>query len=402
MYEATSTTPSHTCDYWYDSDGNIVRRQIDGSFNTKVIEVVDNCNPSGYSQVLEEFIQPNNGQFGLNRVYNYGLGLISQQQFDTNSLLPTTLSYYGYDGHGNVRFLLDINGSITDTYTYDAFGNLIGSTGSTPNDYLYCGLQYDTISGTYNNRARRMFTPLGRFTSMDTYAGNNQDPLSLHKYLYGADNPVNMVDPTGHDFGDFDINLGSIFGPISSLLYAGINSPSLIGQAQNFISSLGAFTPMATGGNRIAAIVFGETGTIVPQLKKGLTTNNGNPSNWDTSSWASLNGAREGIAEIANYGKRKLSPPVFPNPTTPVQTEQWQSCVYAAGLAQGKTSADSVFIWPSDDGKVPTKKPLHTGGGSWYYDYKPHAAVGPFRCVGGGDVPIGNKIYIFFYSGVPL
>jgi hypothetical protein len=224
----------------------------------------------------------------------------------------------------------------------------------------------------------------------------------VHKYLYAADDPVNNEDPSGNDYGSFDINLGSIFGPISSLLYAGINSPSLIGQAQNFISSLGAFTPMATGGNRIAAIVFGETATIVPQLKKGLTTNNGNPSNWDTSSWASLNGAREGIAEIANYGKRSLSPPVFPNPTTPVQTEQWQSCVYAAGLAQGKTSADSVFIWPSDNGKVPTKHPLHTGGGSWYYDYKPHAAVGPFRCVGGGDVPIGNNIYIYFYTGVPL
>jgi hypothetical protein len=35
---------------------------------------------------------------------------------------------------------------------------------------------------------------------MDTYAGNNEDSLSLHKYLYGADNPVNMVDPNGHDY----------------------------------------------------------------------------------------------------------------------------------------------------------------------------------------------------------
>jgi hypothetical protein len=32
---------------------------------------------------------------------------------------------------------------------------------------------------------------------MDSYAGNNEDPLSLHKYVYGADNPVNMVDPSG-------------------------------------------------------------------------------------------------------------------------------------------------------------------------------------------------------------
>ena len=34
---------------------------------------------------------------------------------------------------------------------------------------------------------------------MDTYAGNNENPLSLHKYLYGADDPVNRIDPSGHD-----------------------------------------------------------------------------------------------------------------------------------------------------------------------------------------------------------
>src|ERR1022692_388846 len=37
----------------------------------------------------------------------------------------------------------------------------------------------------------------GRFWTMDTYAGNNEAPLSLHKYLYGADNPVNCIDPSG-------------------------------------------------------------------------------------------------------------------------------------------------------------------------------------------------------------
>lgn len=39
----------------------------------------------------------------------------------------------------------------------------------------------------------------GRFWTMDSYAGDSEDPLSLHKYLYVANNPVNMVDPSGHD-----------------------------------------------------------------------------------------------------------------------------------------------------------------------------------------------------------
>jgi YD repeat-containing protein len=34
-------------------------------------------------------------------------------------------SYYLYDGHGSVRALADTSGNVTDTYDYDAFGNLI-------------------------------------------------------------------------------------------------------------------------------------------------------------------------------------------------------------------------------------------------------------------------------------
>ncbi|MGH7980279.1 MAG: RHS repeat-associated core domain-containing protein, partial [Limisphaerales bacterium] len=149
--------------------------------------------------------------------------------------------------HGNVRFLMDTNGNITDTYTYDAFGNLLNSTGSTPNDYLYCGLQYDTVSGLYNNRARRMFAPLGRFTTMDTFAGNNEDPLSLHKYLYAADDPVNKTDPTGHDYDAFDINMASIFNYVITSMGDAVpaeETPGLNGPAHIVTSGaiVGGFT----------------------------------------------------------------------------------------------------------------------------------------------------------------
>ena len=63
-----------------------------------------------------------------NRSYTYGLFLISQRLAASSS----QLSYYGYDGHGSVRFLMDKTGSVTDRYDYDAFGNLISQTGSTP------------------------------------------------------------------------------------------------------------------------------------------------------------------------------------------------------------------------------------------------------------------------------
>jgi len=49
------------------------------------------------------------------------------------------------------------------------------------------------------SRARYFNPGTGRFWTMDTDEGDNEDPLSLHKYLYGRDNPVNRIDPSGHD-----------------------------------------------------------------------------------------------------------------------------------------------------------------------------------------------------------
>jgi len=34
---------------------------------------------------------------------------------------------------------------------------------------------------------------------MDTYEGDDENPLSLHKYLYASGNPVNRIDPSGND-----------------------------------------------------------------------------------------------------------------------------------------------------------------------------------------------------------
>ncbi len=175
----------------YDGDGNRASKKVGG---TTTYYLVDDRNPSGYAQVLEEWTSA--GTPALNCVYNYGLALISQRQVSSG-----TVSYYGYDGHGSTRFLLNTSGSITDTYAYDAYGLQTTSTGTTPNSYLYCGQQWDSDLGLYYNRARYLNPNTGRFWTMDTYEGNNEDPLSLHKYVYGTDDPVNLVDPSGHDGG---------------------------------------------------------------------------------------------------------------------------------------------------------------------------------------------------------
>jgi RHS repeat-associated protein len=183
------TAPGSVVRIFYDAFGNRVAKTVNGITTRYLVE--DDVNPTGYPQVLEETV---NGV--VERVYTYGLQRIGQYQFVTSTWTP---SFYGYDGAGSVRQLTNAVGAVTDTYDYDAFGNKVGSTGTTPNNYLYRGEQYDPDLGLYYLRARYYNPTTGRLMSRDPYDGNKIIPISLHKYLYAGSNPVNYVDPRGRE-----------------------------------------------------------------------------------------------------------------------------------------------------------------------------------------------------------
>jgi RHS repeat-associated protein len=192
----------------YDGDGNRVAKTVSG-VTTQYL--VDALNPTGYSQVVEEVV---NGT--VTRQYTYGLQRIDENQFVSGAWTP---SFYGYDGGGNVRQLTNSAGVVTDAYEYDAFGNSFAKTGSTPNNYLYRGEQYDPDLGLYYLRARYYNAATGRFTSRDPEDGKAADPKTLHKYLYAGGDPINAVDPTGRDlFETALIEGGSLQGPIEAAI----------------------------------------------------------------------------------------------------------------------------------------------------------------------------------------
>jgi len=110
-----------------------------------------------------------------------------------------TPSFYGYDGSGTVRQLTNSAGAVTDTYEYDAFGNSITISGSTPNHFKYRGEEWDPDLGLYYLRARYMNPLTGRFVSRDPENGMDVDPQTLHKYVYADGDPVNGADPSGRE-----------------------------------------------------------------------------------------------------------------------------------------------------------------------------------------------------------
>src|SRR5438876_4009549 len=187
----------------YDGDGNRVSKTVAGVTTTYL---VDPFSPTGYPQVVYETISGTGANHEQTHTFSYGLELVNEaRNYVVNGQLFNTLIYFDYDGHGSVRALTDPNGAVTDTYDYDAFGNLINSTGSTPNNYLFAGEQFDAALGLYYNRARYLNTTTGRFWSMDTDEGDSESPLSLHKYLHAGADPVDRRDSSGNDF-----DLGSI------------------------------------------------------------------------------------------------------------------------------------------------------------------------------------------------
>ncbi len=141
-------TSSLTSGFIYDGDGNRVAKTIAG-ITTNYL--VDTNNHTGYAQVVEEL------QSGaVVKQFTCGHDLISQRCSPLTA--NCSLSFYGYDGQGSVRFLSDASATVTDTYDYDAFGNLIYRSGTTANDYLYSGEQFDANLGFYYLRARYMNT----------------------------------------------------------------------------------------------------------------------------------------------------------------------------------------------------------------------------------------------------
>jgi len=184
----------------YDGNGN--RRQKTVAGVTTIYWVAEQ-NPTGYAQVVQE--EASNG--APLEQYVYGLEQIARLQ--VNGTPPTV--YYVHDGHGSVRALTNTTGTVTDTYDYDAFGNLLHSSTTlsspTPNNYLFAGEQFDPDLGLYYNRARYLNVSTGRFFTMDMDEGDDQDTLTLHKYIYANADPVDGADPSG--FQDSLAELGA-------------------------------------------------------------------------------------------------------------------------------------------------------------------------------------------------
>jgi len=164
--------------YEYDGDGTRISK-TQNAVMTKYINDVA-------LPLVQVLLETNNAGI-IQATYNYGNDLISMKRSGANY-------YYHYDGLGSARKLTNSAGSVTDSYTYDSFGNLIASSGSTTNPYGFTGQQqFGEADSLIFLRARYYKPSIGRFISRDPigYSGG------FNLYQYAKNQPINNMDFSG-------------------------------------------------------------------------------------------------------------------------------------------------------------------------------------------------------------
>jgi len=108
------------------------------------------------------------------------------------SLNPATgtRAWYGYDGQGSARQLLNDAGHVTASANYDPYGSPEGA--ALPSPFGYTGELTDPATGSQYLRARWYRPGQGSLLGVDPALDNTGQP-----YSYANDNPANGSDPSG-------------------------------------------------------------------------------------------------------------------------------------------------------------------------------------------------------------
>ena len=95
-----------------------------------------------------------------------------------------------------MNLLTNTQGALTLAKSYQPYGETLSSMGNGSNPFAFTGEQTD-VSGLTYLRARYYSSGTGRFLTRDTWMGEYNRPLSLNRWAYVEENPINRRDPSG-------------------------------------------------------------------------------------------------------------------------------------------------------------------------------------------------------------
>jgi RHS repeat-associated protein len=184
----------------------------------------------------------------LLRSYTWGQGIDnllavtvytnSITQSGTNALTQFPVTFYAIKDHlGSVQTLVDSNGTVVESYRYDAYGNttILSSTLSPltssqfGNRYLFQGREYSAATSLYNFRARWYDSQTGRWLSNDPIGISG----GLNLYEFCGNNPVNFMDPMG--LAEVKTRSFDIYGAHGAVVVGGLWSVALVWDSEGAV-----------------------------------------------------------------------------------------------------------------------------------------------------------------------
>ncbi|MGA1870214.1 MAG: RHS repeat-associated core domain-containing protein, partial [bacterium] len=150
-----------------------------------------------------------------------GYGYVPDSMWTTDPVyIKIGGSYYFYqnDHLGTPQKIIDAWGDVVWVALYDSFGNCEIMIKKIENNLRFPGQYYDEETGLYYNYHRYYEPIVSRYLQLDPIGIDS----NLNLYLYGNNNPVNLIDSLGLYVGG--IGLGASGG------IAGIVSPGLFGK----------------------------------------------------------------------------------------------------------------------------------------------------------------------------
>ncbi|OPX43223.1 tRNA nuclease WapA precursor [Ruminiclostridium hungatei] len=173
--------------YTYDGDDLRVSKAVRKSGSGYKVEVTN------YLYDRQNVILETDAEGNTRASYVKGINYISKTDADGKA------SYYLFNGHGDVVQTVDAAGTTQNQYEYDIWGNpVLTIETAAGNSIRYAGEFMDSEIGLYYLRARFYDPYLGRFTTEDSYWGEDENPLSLNLYAYCANDPVRYTNPSGY------------------------------------------------------------------------------------------------------------------------------------------------------------------------------------------------------------